>query len=263
MRTRAIAILGLSVLIPLSACADADSAIDKRASPAGGIPSPSQRPEQSASARWEAWKTSHDFNHMFTATAYRFNTLPEMVATADVVAEVEVVSVAREDGAGGAEPPQHGSTVNRLSTVKTLHSFSGDAPATMVIAEYGWDENNRRLATDSWPGLEVGDRVICFLHESRTADGAEIYVSLKSTGLALVAAEDAPIFTGAPTDEVGEQIRLLTPPALRAAIVEAKQVVDATGMRPLKPGENMGVATTGDEPSLPPPDVDNPSGKKS
>lgn len=244
---RAVTLTGSIVvcLLAASACAG-----NRGGAVGGSGPAVASSPSPTAGA-------SERTVQQYDSDAYRFSTIPQMVATADAVVEVDVLSVER--GAVPTDAPPDAVTTPQLSTVRVLRVFNGTAPETLTISERGWDAKGRRIVSKGWAGLRKGNRAILFL---QVFPGQPYHHFVMQSGIALITSEDA-LITGMDADDpAANKIKLMKPNQLRDEIAAARRVVEKEKIKALTIGEGFPDSPPlPGGPSMPPPTVDGVSPK--
>lgn len=237
-------------VLVLSACgaqaARTGSNTGDRTSPPSEVASSGQ-----ASASSDVVSKSSKKLQLAGPSVYRFDDLTDMLATANAVVEGEVLSVSR-----GVTKGQHAKYTNRNVLLKVTTLYSGTAPDTITVSEWGWDENGDEITADGWEGSKPGDRLLLYLAKGEE-DGATVYWALNANAQFLLADESKPVKTGNGPDAVGEKVKALNPAALRKATVDAKKEVDAKKTPPRKPGDYLPSVST--DPTPPPGVASNPA----
>jgi hypothetical protein len=146
----------------------------------------------------------------------RFDSVAEMVATADAVVEAEVVSVKRGHVSNEDSEPVS-VQISRHATLNVLEVFHGSPPATITFAELGWNGRGERLVLDEWPGVETGDRVLLFLRKYNFK-GQTQYSAVTSATQFLLPNTPNAVLSGHPSGDHARETLGVTPSQLRDAV---------------------------------------------
>ena len=149
-----------------------------------------------------------------TSNAPRVGTLPELVASADLVVRGSVTGIDRgrmfgEPGAGAVE--------SRLVTIRVDEVLAGEPPpeAAVVVEEEGWLDDGTPIVVDGLAPSELGDDGIWFLVDVGT-DELPVHVVVSAQGRYLV--DDGALIGAEGNDPLVADLAARTPTDLVAAI---------------------------------------------
>lgn len=133
-----------------------------------------------------------------SSDAPRVRDLNELVGSADVVVEAEVVSSA--EGRWFGDDVGSGAILSRLVTLRVLDVIAGTPPASdsVLVEEEGWTADGSPLVVDGLAAAGVGDRGIWFLVDGGDPEvgayllvGAQGRYLIRDEGLAGASGGDA------------------------------------------------------------------------
>ncbi|OEJ23543.1 hypothetical protein AR457_02535 [Streptomyces agglomeratus] len=159
---------------------------------------------------------------------HHFDDVEKMAATSDLVVKAQVTDVqpgrwvgSKEDG--GREQVREVT----LHVEEVLHSARATKPQTVLVDEWGWDEEGRGYQLEGVTWTAKGDEGIYFLTQSEERGHWRL---VNSQGRALVDGQqlDSAANEG---DQLGERIESLTPQQLEKQVQKAARAVEAGDLK--------------------------------